>query len=180
MIDFSSIKYGVSLSLIAIFFGGLLGLSFGCCEDDIVSFLKSESQPVLAEKYGGNPEAADKVIDHSWEYFLRAHFHSQAMGVISIVFSLMAAGLRFPAKFQWGISLLGGFGSLGYGVFWLAAGVLAPVMGSTDAAKEALSLLAQLSAGSFFLAGIVVLALFANRLFENQSAAKRDRREFEY
>ncbi|MFQ5673132.1 MAG: hypothetical protein ACE5G9_08555 [Nitrospinales bacterium] len=170
MTDFSSIKYGVSLSLIAILFGGLLGLSFGCCEDDIIGFLKGQSQPVLAEKYNGDAEAADKVVDKSWEYLLRAHFHAQTMGVISIVFSLVAVGLRFRPKYQLGISLLGGFGSLGYGVFWWGSGMLAPGMGSTDASKEALSLLAQLSAGSFFVAGVASLGLFAYTIYMKSAA----------
>ena len=33
MIDFTHIKYGIVLALIAILFGGSLGLSFGCCEE---------------------------------------------------------------------------------------------------------------------------------------------------
>ncbi|MEE9258426.1 MAG: hypothetical protein V3U37_02685 [Nitrospinaceae bacterium] len=53
MIDFTHIKYGVILALTAILFGGCLGLSFGCCEDDIKSVLKAGADPVLAEKYDG-------------------------------------------------------------------------------------------------------------------------------
>jgi len=55
-IDFFHIKYGVLLALIAILFGGLLGLSFGCCEQSLKEFLKNEATSVLATKYKGDPK----------------------------------------------------------------------------------------------------------------------------
>ena len=101
MIDFTYIKYGISLALIAILFGGLLGLSFGCCEDEIKDGLKSSSEAVLANTYKGDAAAAEKVVKKSWIYLKRAHFHSQTMGVISIVFSLLIAWLQFNPRFLW-------------------------------------------------------------------------------
>ena len=32
MINFTHIKYGVLVAIIAILYGGMMGLSFGCCE----------------------------------------------------------------------------------------------------------------------------------------------------
>ncbi len=95
----------------------------------------------------------------------RAHLHSLTMGVISIAFSLVAAGLVFPAKLQIGISILSGLGSLGYGVFWLIAGFLAPGMGSTGAAKEAIGLLAQVSAASFYIATVALFITLGYKIF---------------
>ena len=66
----------------------------------------------------------------------RAHLHSQTMGVISIVLSLIAAGLAFPPLLQTYISLMSSLGSIGYGLFWFLAGFLAPGMGSTGIAKK--------------------------------------------
>ena len=98
--EFKYIRYGIVLALLSILFGGLLGLSFGCCEDNIKSLLKEKAANVLSEKYAGKQELADKVIKKSWICIKRAHFHSQTMGIISIVFSLLVAWLKFPPSFN--------------------------------------------------------------------------------
>ncbi len=165
MIDFTHIKYGVLIALIAILFGGLMGLSFGCCEDSIKNSFKADADAVLSEKYGGEQEKADKVAKKSWVYMKRAHLHSQTMGVIAIAFAFLVAWLQFPSRLQLGISILSGFGSLGYGFFWLLAGVLAPGMGSTGAAKEAVGLVAQISGASFFLSAVVLFGVLVYRMF---------------
>ena len=164
MLDFSHIKYGVLVAMMAILFGGVVGLSFGCCEDTIKDIFKVDAEEVLSEVYQGDQAKAEKVIKKSWVYMKRAHLHSQTMGIISIVFSLLVAWLGFPVLAQLVISLLSGLGSLGYGIFWLVSGFLAPGMGSTGAAKEAVALIAQASGGAFFIAGIMVFALIAYKM----------------
>ena len=151
--------------MIAILFGGSMGLSFGCCEDDVKGILKSGAEKAMAGVYAGDQAKADKVVKKSWVYMKRAHLHSQTMGVISIAFSLLVAWLSFPARAQLGISLLSGLGSLGYGVFWMLSGYLAPGMGSTGAAKESVGLIAQASGGAFFVAGVSLFALLVYRMF---------------
>ncbi len=163
--DFSHIKYGVLVAMIAILFGGLLGLSFGCCEDSIKDIFKSSSEKALPGIYKGDQAEANKVVKKSWVYMKRAHLHSQTMGVISIAFSLLVAWLSFPARAQLGVSLLSGLGSLGYGIFWMLAGFLAPGMGSTGAAKESIALIAQVSGAAFFAAGVTLFCLIAYRMF---------------
>ena len=44
MIEFSHIKYGVLVAMMAILFGGSLGLSFGCCEDNLKDGLKGNAE----------------------------------------------------------------------------------------------------------------------------------------
>ncbi|MBC8288364.1 MAG: hypothetical protein H8E42_12895 [Nitrospinae bacterium] len=165
MIDFSHIKYGVLVAMVAILFGGVMGLSFGCCEDSIKDTFKASAKEALSGVYQGDQAKADKVIKKSWVYMKRAHLHSQTMGVISIAFSLLVAWLNFPARAQLGVSLLSGFGSLGYGVFWLVSGFLAPGMGSTGAAKESIALIAQASGGAFFVAGVTLFGLIVYKMF---------------
>ena len=63
--DFNHVKYGIVLALLSILFGGLLGLTFGCCEDSVKSLLKEKAANVLKEKYNGKQELADKVIKKS-------------------------------------------------------------------------------------------------------------------
>ena len=165
MIQFTHVKYGILIAMTAILFGGSMGLSFGCCEDDVKGFLQAKADSVAQEEYGGVQEKMDKVTKKSWVYMKRAHLHSQTMGVIAIAFSLLVAWLNFHPKIQLGVSVLSGIGSLGYGVFWLLAALLAPSMGGTHQAKEAVGLIAQLSGASFFVAGVSVFAVFAYKMF---------------
>lgn len=165
MIEFTHIKYGLCIALVAILFGGSLGLSFGCCEEPIKKSFNESAQKVLQETYEGNTARLDKTVKKSWVYMKRAHLHSQTMGVIAIVFSLLVAWIGALPKFQMGVSILGGLGSLGYGMFWLLAGWLAPGMGSTHAAKEAVGLIAQFSGGAFFVMGLVTFGLVVLKMF---------------
>jgi len=64
-VELKYIRYGIVLALLSILFGGLLGLSFGCCEGSIKSLLKEKAANVLSEKYAGKQELADKVIKKS-------------------------------------------------------------------------------------------------------------------
>jgi len=172
MIQFTHVKYGILLAVVAILFGGSMGLSFGCCEDDIKGFLKTQADSVAQEKYGGVQEKMDKVISKSWVYLKRAHLHSQTMGVIAIAFSLLIVFFNSHPKIQNGVSLLSGLGSLGYGAFWLLAGLLAPAMGGTHQAKEAVSLIAQVSGASFFLAGVTLFASLIYKMFTKEIIVK--------
>ena len=62
MLDFSHIKYGVLVAMMAILFGGVVGLSFGCCEDTIKDIFKVDAEEVLSEVYQGDQAKAEKVI----------------------------------------------------------------------------------------------------------------------
>ena len=157
--------------MMAILFGGLMGLSFGCCEDTIKNTLKAGAKEALSGVYKGDQAKADKVVKKSWVYMKRAHLHSQTMGVISIAFSLLVAWLNFSARAQMGVSLLSGLGSLGYGFFWMVSGYLAPGMGSTGAAKESVGLIAQASGGAFFVAGVTLFGLVVYKMFIKPVAA---------
>jgi hypothetical protein len=165
MLDFTHIRYGIAVALVAILFGGLLGLSFGCCEDSIKGNLRASADAVLDKHYSGDANKAVSTVKNAWVYYKRAHLHSQTMGIIAIVFSLLTAWLNFRPAFQKGISLLSGLGSLGYGMFWLLAAMLAPGMGSTHVAKESVALIAQLSGGAFFISGVAVFVLVILKLF---------------
>ena len=119
----------------------------------------------MTTKYDGDQAKVDEIVKKSWTYMKRAHLHSQTMGVISIAFSLLVAWLAYPAKVQFTISLLSGFGSLGYGLFWMIAGYMAPGMGSTGAAKESIGLIAQASGGAFFVSGLLLFSILIYRIF---------------
>ncbi len=166
--EFKYIRYGVILALLSILYGGLLGLGFGCCEDFFKQSFKNDAAVLLKEKYNNDQDKANKVTKKSWVYMKRAHLHSLTMGVISIVLSLVAAGLAFSPKLQTGISFLSGLGSIGYGLFWLLAGFRAPGLGSTDLARESVGLLAQISTVSFMIAVITLLGIFGYKVFSQK------------
>ncbi len=172
--DFTHIKFGLALAMLAILFGGLMGLGFGCCEETFKDTFREQAASVLEEKYNGDQSKADNVAKKSWVYMKRAHLHSQTMGVISIVLSLVAAGLVFPPFLQTGISLLSGLGSIGYGLFWLLAGFLAPGMGGTGIAKETVGLVAQVSAGSFFVAVASLFCVLGYKVFTQKRSPARN------
>ena len=153
------------VAIIAILYGGMMGLSFGCCEESIKKTLNISAQEAIAANYDGDQAKANEIVKKSWTYMKRAHLHSQTMGVISIAFSLLVAWLSYPAKAQLAISLLSGFGSLGYGLFWMIAGYMAPGMGSTGAAKESIGLIAQASGGAFFVSGLLLFSILIYRIF---------------
>ena len=163
--NFTHIKIGLAFAMSSILFGGLLGMSFGCCEDIYKDTFKKNANSVLKEKYNNNQGKVNKVLKKSWVYMKRAHLHSLTMGVISIVFSFITVGLAFPPLLQTGISLMSGLGSIGYGLFWLLAGFLAPGMGSTGLAKEKIGLLAQVSTLSFMIAAVGLFCVFTYRAF---------------
>lgn len=172
---FKNVKYGILIAMMAILFGGALGISFGGWEGEIKGFLKSEAHAVSQEKYSVNE--IEKVLKKSWVYIKRAHLHSQTMGVIAITFSLVAALFNFNSIIQLAVSLLSGIGSLGYGIFWLLAGVFAPSMGGTSQAKEAVGLIAQVSGASFMVAGVLVFAALLYTVLVNRNGGKDEKKD---
>ena len=82
MINFTHIKYGVLVAIIAILYGGMMGLSFGCCEESIKKTLNISAQEAMTTKYNGDQAKADEIVKKSWNYMKRAHLHSQAMGCL--------------------------------------------------------------------------------------------------
>ncbi len=174
MIKFTHIKYGVLVAIVAILYGGMMGLSFGCCEESIKKTLNSNAQEAMTSVYKGDQAKADKIVKKSWVYMKRAHLHSQTMGVISIAFSFLVAWLAYPAKAQLAISLLSGVGSLGYGLFWMLSGYMAPGMGSTGAAKESVGLIAQASGGAFFVSGLLLFGILIYRMFVTKNLTQEN------
>ena len=142
---------GMALALLAVLFGFAMGGVFGLNEDIIKGRLAASAAAVTTTVYHGDATAAEPVVAKSWEYMQRAHLHGGAIGTAAlgmiVVMLLIGAAPRT-------IRILGlalGAGALGYAVFWLWAGFLAPGLGSTGAAKESLRWLAMPSAGALML-----------------------------
>lgn len=156
---------GILLSMLAIAFGFSIGIAFGAAEDAMRAHLSGSANAVLESAYGGDADAAAAVTSKSWTYFKRAHLHANALGTSALVASLLLALLGPPGRLERGSSLLFGAGALAYGVFWLLAGLRAPGLGGTGAAKEALAWLAIPGSGACVLGLVGTAVCFVRRVF---------------
>jgi hypothetical protein len=141
---------GIGLALASIAFGFGLGVAFGAVEDDLKDHLQASAQ-------------AKPVVKKSWTYFKRAHLHANALGTTALAASLLLALLGPPGVLARLSSFGLGAGALFYAAYWLFAGLMAPGLGSTSAAKESLAWLAIPSSGACVagLAGTLICAIRA-------------------
>ena len=114
----------------------------------------------MAGPYKGDRSKMKATVKKSWVYFKRAHLHANGMGTSALVLILLLAALPGALKVRQVLAGMLGLGGLGYGVYWMMAGLRAPGMGSTSAARESLDWLAIPSSGMFVLATIAVLVLY--------------------
>ncbi len=151
---------GVLLALASIAFGFGLGVAFGAVEDDLKDHLHASAQAVLESVYAGDEAQAKPVVKKSWTYFKRAHLHANALGTTALAASLLLALLGPPGVLARLSSFGLGAGALFYAAYWLLAGLMAPGLGSTSAAKESLAWLAIPSSGACVagLAGTLICA----------------------
>ena len=138
---------GLVLALLSIAFGFFLGGAFGAAEESIKGHLLSSAEAVFDTVYDGDADKRDAVVSKSWSYMKRAHLHGGAIGAAALASIVLLALLGSPGPLEKASALAFGAGSLVYPVFWLAAGLSAPSLGSTGDAKEALGFLAIPGAG---------------------------------
>ena len=161
---------GLLLAIFTILFGQGMGIVFGLNEDIIKSRLKADAAEVQTTIYQDDKIAIKAVVDKSWNYMQRAHLHAGGMGTTAVALIVVLCLVGSSSKATALISVVLGLGGLGYSIFWMWAGFLAPGLGSTGAAKESLKWLAMPSSGGFVLATIAVLIVVLVRLF----AARRN------
>ena len=153
------VRWGILLSTLAIFAGFFLGGLFGAVEDNLKGYLKAQGEQALVTVYENDKAKMDKVVSKSWVYFKRAHMHAGAIGSATLVLSILLAGLGGSNALKRVLASTMGLGAIGYSFFWLLAGMRAPGLGSTGAAKETLNWLAIPSAGALLLGVLLTIAL---------------------
>lgn len=168
-------RFGIVLALLTISFGFGLGGVFGAMEDPLKEGLRASALAVRDTVYRGDDAKIQEVLSKSWSYYKRAHLHGGAIGAASLGMILLAGALRRPrartlSLTSWAL----GLGSFGYSIFWLLAGRIAPGMGGTGAAKEALAFLAVPSAGLLLLGTLGVLLLTCVEFFGSTPAQAQD------
>lgn len=164
--DLRSVRFGLVLALVAIAFAFTLGALFGAAEESLKGTLKASGEAALATKYGGDAAKLKSVLDKSWVYFQRAHLHGAGLGAVALGLCLVLASLQgASSRLRSVAAVASGFGAIGYAVFWLAAGFVAPGAGGTSAAKQSLEWLA-IPASGLAIVGLLLSALLvAKALF---------------
>ena len=112
--------------------GGIFGLN----EDLIKDRLAASAAAVTATVYHGDAAAAEPVIAKSWDYMQRAHLHGGAIGTAAIGMIVMLLLIGATPRTIRVLSLALGAGALGYSLFWVWAGFIAPGLGSTAPRKS--------------------------------------------
>jgi hypothetical protein len=165
---------GIVLALLSILFGFLLGGAFGAVEDSLKGRLRSSADTVGESVYRGDTEKRDAVVQKSWAYMKRAHLHGGAIGSAALASILLMALMGSPGVLEKGAAAAFGAGALLYSLFWLAAGLSAPALGSTDDAKEGLAYLAIPGAGLSILGLIGTLVSTLKSVFTSSKPPHRE------
>ena len=160
------VRVGLLLAVLTLVYGFGLGMTFGIAEDDIKGSLKADGEAALATHYNGDEAKMKAVASKSWVYFKRAHLHANGLGATAVGLILLLAFIERKKMLKSLTAIAIGLGSLGYSMFWMLAGMKAPGMGGTGAAKEALTWLASPTSflcmiGLLITVFVVVKGLFA-------------------
>ncbi len=159
---------GAILALIAVLFGFILGGGFGLAEDTIKGKLQASGEAALAVAYQGDTVARDAVVSKSWDYLKRAHMHGGGIGASALAtIAILILLARSSSLASWS-ALSFGAGALLYSAFWLWAGLIAPGLGSTGAAKESLQFIAIPGAGLALLGVLGSLVSVASSVFRRR------------
>ncbi|MCH8072011.1 MAG: hypothetical protein IIA09_08690 [Proteobacteria bacterium] len=156
--DISTIKAGLAIVLIGLFFSVGLGISFGVNEDAYQEYV---AEGIAAHPELHNASSADKI----WRYALRTHFHAGGIAAfcLGLIILVMFSDLSRRLKNISSISI--GLGSV-YPLAWLSMFFLAPSIGRGAAHEHILTKLftfigvAGLLLGSFILVANLFFGFF--------------------
>ncbi len=156
--DLSTVKAGLAIVLLGLFFSVALGISFGVNEDAFKDY--------VAEGIAAHPDVHDaKSQDKIWRYAQRTHFHAGGIAAFCLGLIILVMFSDLKPRLQRASSILIGLGSF-YPLAWLSMFFLAPSMGRGAAHDHIVTELftyvgvGGILLGSFFLLGNLFLGLF--------------------
>ena len=159
--DISTVKAGLAIVLLGIFFNVALGISFGLNEDIYKDY--------VAEGVVAHPDLHDeKSKDKIWRYAQRTHFHAGGIAAFCLGLIILVLHSNLSARLRKTSSILIALGSL-YPLAWLNMFFLAPAIGRGAAHEHVLTKLftfvglGGLLLGSFFLVANLFLGLFKDQ-----------------
>jgi hypothetical protein len=162
--DISSVKAGLAIVLIGLFFSIGMGISFGLNEDAY--------QDYVAEGVAAHPELHDaSSADKIWRYALRTHFHAGGIAAFCLGLIIFVMFSNLSRRLQRVSSIFIGLGSI-YPLAWLSMFFLAPSIGRGAAHEHILTKLFTIVGVVGLLVGSLILVanLFFGYLQEQREA----------
>ena len=162
--DISSVKAGLAIVLLGLFFSIGLGISFGVNEDLYKDY--------VAEGVAAHPDLHDASSeDKIWRYAQRTHFHAGGIAAFCLGLIILTMFSDLSRKLKTRSSILIGLGSF-YPLAWLSMFYLAPALGRGAAHDHILTKLFTLIGVGGLLAGsFILLANLFLGMFRDQSAS---------
>lgn len=149
-------KFPFLLAIISIIGGVFISILFGANEDIFKNRIaEGLSKNVKIQSIANIEEKSDKIkseADKNWRYFQRYHFHSNAIGTMTLVILLLLAFVKASKKEILSASYMISIGGFFYPIVWLMAGLYGPEMGRNEA-KEAFAIFGYM--GGVYLVGII-------------------------
>jgi hypothetical protein len=156
--DISTVRTGLAIVLLGLFFSVALGISFGVNEDLFKDY--------VAEGVAAHPDLHDESSnDKIWRYAQRTHFHAGGIAAFCLGLIILVMFSDLSRRIKTSASILIGLGGL-YPFAWLSMFFLAPSIGREPAHDHILTMLFTLVGvgglllGSFFLLANLFLGLF--------------------
>ena len=146
------------LSLIGgIFISILFGINESIFKDKIKRDLQKNIKFSKIMDSNIKNEKLKSEASKNWRYYQRFHFHSGAIGTMTVSLLILLSCIQAPAKLIILNSYMLSIGGFLYPFVWLFAGIYGPIMGRSEA-KEAFAIFGY-AGGVYLLALILLLAL---------------------
>ena len=142
-------RVGLGMACTAITAAFTLGGLMILFEDAVLDILFGQGADSLIRVYGGRVAELDDVVRRSWQLLERGILWSGGLGLGSILLALLITVLSRGSMPVIVITCSTGAAALLCMVYWIAAALWAPALGSTDSALYKLSLLAWMWLGTY-------------------------------
>jgi hypothetical protein len=162
--DVSTVRVGLAVILLGLFFSVALGVSFGLNEDAYKDY--------VADGIDAHPELHDESSeDKIWRYAQRTHFHAGGIAAFCLGLIILVMFSTLPVRLKRISSILISLGSF-YPLAWLSMFFLAPSIGRGPAHEHILTkLFTFVGVGGLLLGSLVLLANLYLGLFKDQADA---------
>lgn len=157
-------KIPYALTIIGMIGGVFIAIIFGINEDYIKDQISSglqENTKIMSIMDTAQKESTLKTEkDKNWRYYQRYHFHSTAIGAMSLGGLILLAFSMAPLILVRASSYMISVGGFFYPFVWLFAGIYGPSMGRSEA-KEAFALFGYM--GGVVLVGFILLLFIVSK-----------------
>jgi len=160
--ELSTVKIGLGIVLLALFFNIGLGISFGVNEDIFKDY--------VAEGIAAHPEVHDESSQGKiWRYAQRAHFHAGGIAAFCLGMIILVMFSDLSQKLKRVSSILIGAGGV-YPLAWFSMFLLAPSIGRGAAHDHFwTTLFTFVGVGGLLAGSLILVANLFLGMFKDQS-----------